>query len=159
MVGGTGNRGPGRRALARGSALDAAADAILRGSGGVPAEPAHTMGRTDRLAVGDADAMNGPSERTIEYAGVRARDVPPTSRRRAYAVRANAQPIPSTPAVEPRAAQLDQPGFALDVRDLSVVHSPSSLTLAFVQKLTLGGMIREWRHGAEDVPVGAHPLG
>lgn len=39
-------------------------------SGVVPTAPAPTMDRTDRLAVGDTDAMNGPSERTIEYAGV-----------------------------------------------------------------------------------------
>ena len=30
------------------------------------------MDRTYRLAVGDKDAMNGPSERAVEYAGVRA---------------------------------------------------------------------------------------
>lgn len=61
------------------------------------------------------------------------------------------------PAIEPRPAQLDQPGFALDARDLSVAHSPSPLRLAL--KTSLGRDDSGMATGGRRCPGGAHRSG
>ena len=72
-------------------------------------------------------------------------------------VPASAQSTPSNPAVEPRPAQLDQPGFALDARDLSVAHSPPPLTVGV--KTALRRDDSEMATGGRRCPGGAQRSG